>query len=285
MGMDTLRRQLSVIKTELDALSAPPVGCTDAVALWRRIYGADPDPWQRDVLLSSNPLILLNCSRQSGKSSCSAVIALWECLWRPPALVLLVSPTMRQSQELGRKLFDGYRSLGRPVGSETENKLSLELANGSRIVCLPGKHQNLRGFSAPRAIILDEASQIPDATFQALTPMAAVAPACRIMALSTPWGRRGWWYKEWSEGVGWQKVHVTADQCPRISPEFLARERRILPEWVYLSEYFGVFGDVLDSVFRHEDIQAMLSDDITPLFSMGDHGGNGFLIDHLLPRS
>jgi hypothetical protein len=282
----SLRRQLTQVRAKLEARHAPiPVVCADAVALWRRIYGYEPDPWQRDVLLSSNPLILLNCSRQSGKSSCSAVIALWECLWRPPALVLLVSPTMRQSQELGRKVFDGYRALGRPVGADAENKLSLELSNGSRIICLPGKHQNLRGFSAPRAIILDEASQIPDSTFQALTPMAAVSPDCRIMALSTPWGRRGWWYKEWSEGVGWQKVHLTADQCPRISPEFLARERRILPAWVFLSEYYGVFGDVLDSVFRHEDIEALLSDDVVPLFATGDQGGNGFLIDHLFPRS
>jgi hypothetical protein len=200
-------------------------------------------------------------------------------------LVLLVSPTMRQSQELGRKVFDGYRALGRPVSADAENKLSLELANGSRVVCLPGKHQNLRGFSAPRAIILDEASQIPDATFQALTPMAAVSPACRIMALSTPWGRRGWWYKEWSEGVGWQKVHITADQCPRISPEFLARERRILPAWVFLSEYYGVFGETLAAVFRHEDIEGLLSDDVAPLFATGDQGGDGFLIDHLFPRS
>jgi Terminase large subunit, T4likevirus-type, N-terminal len=282
----SLRRQLIQVRAQLEARHALiPVVCADAVALWRRTYGADPDPWQRDVLLSHSPLILLNCCRQSGKSTCSATLALWECLWRPPALVLLVSPTMRQSQELGRKVFDGYRALGRPVSADAENKLSLELANGSRIVCLPGKHQNLRGFSAPRAIILDEASQIPDTTFQALTPMAAVAPDCRIMALSTPWGQRGWWYKEWSEGVGWQKVHITADQCPRISPEFLARERRILPEWVFLSEYYGVFGDVIDAVFRSADIEALLSDDIMPLFATGDQGGDGFLIDNLFHRS
>jgi hypothetical protein len=269
MALATLQRSLTSIKRQLDAFQATPDACEDGVALWARIYGTPPDDWQASVLRSEHPRVLLNCSRQSGKSSVSAVMALYEVLYRPPALVLLVSASLRQAQELGMKLFSAYRALGKPVSSEAENRLSLELANGSRVVCLPSKEATVRGFSGPRIIIIDEASRVPDALYHTVRPMLAVSQG-RLMCLSTPWGKRGFFFQEWSEGDGWVKVQITAEQCPRISREFLEEERRSLPEWVYLSEYYGEFGDVLDSVFRYQDVQAMLSDDVVPLFGSGD---------------
>jgi hypothetical protein len=280
-----LRRQIAQVRAKLEARHrAPPVACANAVDLWRLIYQGDPDPWQSSLLLSDNPRILLNCSRQSGKSTVCAIAGLYEALFHPPALVLLVSASLRQAQELGLKLFSAYRALGKPVASEAENRLSLELANGSRVVCLPSKEATVRGFSGPRIIIIDEASRVPDALYHTVRPMLAVSQG-RLMCLSTPWGKQGFFFQEWSEGHGWVKVHITAEQCPRISREFLEEERRSQPEWWFLSEYYGVFGDTLDSVFRHEDIEAMLSDDVVPLFATGDQGGDGFLIDNLFPRA
>ena len=48
--------------------------------------GLTPDPWQRDLLLSSDPYLLLNCSRQSGKSTTVAALALEMVLLHPNAL-------------------------------------------------------------------------------------------------------------------------------------------------------------------------------------------------------
>jgi hypothetical protein len=286
MGMDTLRRQLTSIKADLEALTRPAgaAACRDAVDLWRRIHGGDPDPWQCDVLRHDYPRLLINGSRQSGKSSVSAVLGLYEALYRPPALVLLVSASLRQAQELGKKVFDGYRALGKPVGADAENRLSLELANDSRIVCLPATEGTIRGMSGARLIILDEASRVPDPLYHAVRPMLAVSGG-RLMGISTPWGKRGWWYEAYEHGTGWHRVKVTAVDCPRISADFLAEERRSLPAWVFDQEYMCVFGDTLDSVFRHEDIEAMLSDDVVPLFAAGDQGGDGFRIDQLFSRS
>jgi hypothetical protein len=266
----TLTHRWARVRAQLDARCAPPpVTCQDAVDLWQRIYGHQPDPWQRDVLLSQSPRILMNASRQSGKSTVSAVLGLYEALYRPPALVLLVSASLRQAQELGLKLFAAYRQLGKPVSSEAENRLSLELASGSRIVCLPAKEGTVRGFSGARLIIMDEASRVPDPLYHAVRPMLAVSGG-RLTVLSTPWGKRGFFHQEWTEGQGWHKVQITAEQCPRISPAFLEEERRTLPAWVFDSEYYGIFGDVLDSVFRYDDITAALSDELTPLFGGAD---------------
>jgi len=99
--------------------------------------GFTPDSWQHDLLLASDRQILLNCSRQSGKSTVVSALALHTALFTPAALVLLLSPSQRQSVELFRKVLDGFNALGRPVKAAYETQLRLELENESRVICLP----------------------------------------------------------------------------------------------------------------------------------------------------
>src|SRR5687767_13601607 len=77
--------------------------------------GMEPDPWQEDLLRSTSDRVLLNCSRQSGKSTMSGVIALHRALYRPGSLILCLAPALRQSQELFGKIAGFYRDLERPV--------------------------------------------------------------------------------------------------------------------------------------------------------------------------
>jgi hypothetical protein len=88
----------------------------------------------------------------------------------------------------------------------------------------------------------------------------------RLVALSTPWGRRGWFYEAWSGPETWHRVKVTANQVGRISTEFLAEERRSLPAHVFASEYECEFTDSVASLFRSEDVLAALDDGLVPLF-------------------
>src|SRR5829696_7761821 len=80
-----------------------------------RWLGIEPDPWQADLLRSSSDRVLLNCCRQSGKSTMSALLALHRALYHPGSLILCLAPALRQSQELFSKLAGFYRHLGRPV--------------------------------------------------------------------------------------------------------------------------------------------------------------------------
>src|SRR5215207_3085161 len=127
----------------------------DRVAFAEKL-GIVPDSWQEDFLRSSSDRVLLNCSRQSGKSTMSAVIALHRALYYPGSLVLCLAPTLRQSQELFAKVAGFYRDLGRPVAPRGERKLSLELENGSRIITLPGSEKTNRGFSGAALLLVDE---------------------------------------------------------------------------------------------------------------------------------
>lgn len=230
-----------------------------------RAAGLDPDPWQQDVLRSTSPRMLLNCSRQSGKSTTTAVLAVHTVLYRPKTLALLVSHALRQSQELFRKCLDVYRAAGRPVPPDAENMLSLTLSNGSRLISLPGKEGTIRGYSGVGLLVIDEASRVDDPLYMAVRPMLAVSGG-RLLAPSTPFGTRGWWYEAWQSSDDWKRVEIPATACPRISPAFLDEERRSMGAWWFEQEYLCRFNDAQDAVFRRADIDAAYTDDVEPLF-------------------
>lgn len=215
--------------------------------LFARRAGLEPDPWQANLLRSAGRQLVLNCSRQSGKSTVSSLLALHAALYRPPALVLLLSPSLRQSQELFRKVTDAHAALGPDAPAPTEESaLRLEWRSGSRVVCLPGKEQTIRGFSGVALLVVDEASRVPDELYEAVRPMLAVSGG-RIVLLSTPFGRRGFFHHEWDEGgPAWERVAVTAEQCPRIPTDWLAQERASIGEWWFEQEYLCRFKDTLD---------------------------------------
>lgn len=261
----TWTRRVTKAETRLNwhetATDPPPV--PDPVSMFRQAVG-EPDPWQRDLLTSDAGRLLICCSRQAGKSQTTAILALWRALAVPDSLVLLCSPSLRQSAELFRKVWEAYITLGRPVLATSSTLTRLELANGSRIVSLPGTEATVRSFSAASLLIVDEAARVPDALIFALRPMLAVSGG-RLVALSTPFGRRGWFAEEWHDGEEWERHSITARDVPRIPAAFLAAEERALPWQVFASEYLCQFVDDAASVFRYEDIMAAVDPTVQAL--------------------
>ena len=234
-------------------------------AAFARTLGLEPDSWQERLLHTRSDRVLLNCCRQSGKSTMSGLIALHRALYHPGSLILCLAPALRQSQELFGKVLGFYRDLGRPVAPQAERKLSLELDNGSRIVTLPGSDRTIRGFSGVSFLILDEASRVADELYFAVRPMLAVSGGS-LMMLTTPHGKRGVFYEEWTGGRGWERFEVRAEECPRIPPEFLEEEREALPSWVYRQEYECSFEETEDQVFTTEMVERAVTPEVTPLF-------------------
>jgi len=233
--------------------------------LFAERLGFTLDPWQADLLKSTHSRIILNCSRQSGKTSITAILALHHALYHPRALVLVLSPSLRQSSEFFKKVTTFYKTLDKPIPSEVETVLKLELENGSRIISLPGKEQTVRGFSDVSLLIIDEAARVLDDLYYSVRPMLAISQG-RLIALSTPFGQRGFFYEEFVNGANWLKIKVTAEECPRIPVEFLAEERAALSEWWYSQEYCCEFAANIDQYFTVEEIEAAFSEDVEPLF-------------------
>ncbi len=240
------------------ALAADLASRLDPVSLARRV-GIGPDPWQGEVLRSTAPRILLNCCRQSGKSTAAGLLGLHRAVYSPGSTTLLVSPGQRQSSELFRKVLAAYRRLGRPVPSEAENAMSLALENNSRVISLPGNESTIRTYTCD-LMVIDEASRVSDDLYAAVRPMLAVSGG-RLLALSTPHGVSGWWAEAWHSSDPWERYEVPADQCPRISRSFLAEERLALGEWKFEQEYFCKFLEDAWQIFSNEAIAGIFSDD------------------------
>jgi hypothetical protein len=226
----------------------------DPARFVEQTLGFMADDWQAKVLRHEGPRLIMLCSRQSGKSTTAALKALHTALYFPGSLTLIFSPSQRQSSEMFRLVTKEMAKLNDPPIKTEDNKLSLTLASGSRIVSLPSQEATVRGYSNPRLVIIDEASRCTDSLYLAIRPMLATGNG-QLILLSTPNGRQGFFFDTWeSDYENWLKIKVTADQCPRISPQFLKAELETLGKWFYSQEYECQFVENESAVFRYTDI-------------------------------
>jgi hypothetical protein len=231
-----------------------------------RDCGIQPDAIQSQLLTTTSRKTLVNCCRQFGKSTIAALGACWESLYAAPAMVVVISPSQPQSTELFKKIHGFWQRLPGAPAAEQESLTRMELSNGSRIISLPGSERTVRGYSAASLVIMDEASRVPDELLAAVRPMLAVKEG-RFLALSTPAGKRGWFYEAWEHGEGWERISVKGVDCPRISKEFLAEELQALGPIRFSAEYECQFVDDNTSAFSTALIEMALTDgfDVFPV--------------------
>jgi hypothetical protein len=214
----------------------------DVVQFARDRLAFHPDPDQARALDPITRRGLLNCCRQWGKSTTVAIRAVHQAVHTPASLTIVASPSARQSAEFVRKAGAFLRTLAIPARGDGDNPISLALPNGSRIVGLPGRESTIRGFSNVSLLLIDEASRVPDEIYQAVRPMIAANSHAAIWLMSTPNGRQGFFYDEWTHGgPEWTRVETPATRCPRIRPGFLDEERRHLSDQTFRQEYLCEF--------------------------------------------
>lgn len=207
-------------------------------------------PWQQG-LLKTGQNTLVNVTRQGGKSHTIALKALYMALFRKRSLILIVSPSERQSMEFFKKVRLFYEDCPEhwKLGLVTSTAHSLELENGSRIVSLPNSEGKIRGYSSVSMLIFDESGDVPDKIYHACRPMI-MASKGQLICAGTPKGKRGWWYDAW-EAAGkhnFEKVEVKGTEIPWFTKEMLDIERAVLGA-AYDQEYgcsflSGIFGRV-----------------------------------------
>ena len=250
-------------------LAKSVVSASDPVRFHKRCLGAELpslDAWQEDACRNTAANFLLLCGRQCGKSTWAALMAIWKVTQFDNSLVLLVSPTQRQSTELYNKcmqLFDAIGHNHRP-GVKRRTQTQLELFNGSKLASLPGGNPDtLRGFSKPALVIEDESAFVQDGTFRATRPMLATSKGGRHILLTTPFGRRGHFYELWQlNSPRWARFSIKSPDCPRITKEFLEGEEEALSRRSFEQEYLCAFLESALSVFPYDMIERLVDDNL-----------------------
>ena len=258
------RFERSIAKVSRRTVRTPQDYAEDAVAWARDILSFEPDPKQQEVLGVHAKRGILNCSRQWGKSTTCAIKAVHYAHFHPESLVLVASPSLRQSNEFLRKARKSVTKLGLRVRTDGQNPCSILLPNGSRIVGLPESEDTIRGFSEVGLLIIDEASRVSDEMYQTLRPMLAVGGGA-LWLMSTPNGKTGFFYREWTSDRPWLRIHAPAEECSRIPKDFLEEERATLGDEMFRQEYGCEFVAGDGYLFDEALIRACLCDEIEPL--------------------
>lgn len=238
-----------------------------------------PEPWQVEFLAGGIKFSLMLCYRQAGKTTVVAVKAAHKAIYKPGSLTLIVSRSERQSKILFKKVRRVLTGLVDPRRLPEDNKTSVELENGSAIAALPGTEETIRGHSAPSLIIVDEAARVDNELYLALRPMLQQQPGRmvpEIVGLTTPWGKRGWFYDAWKlpedhakgnrleEPDPWHRYIWTAEDAVRIgrlSQEWLDQERASLPDYFFRQEYLCEFVETEETLIGEEFIEAAVHAD------------------------
>ena len=228
----------------------------------------------RGRLTSSAPLILRSSSIAADSQANLPSARSLRCtkrstpaITRAPALAFTQTKHRTISKNQSRDLFARVRL----ASDRGRVSARIELANGSRIVSLPGSEISVRGYSNVALLVIDEAARVEDDLYQAVRPMLAVSRG-RTVILTTPFGKRGFFWNVWAMPEGWKRVRVTAYDCPRIDPAWLEAEKQQIPDIYFKSEYMCEFVEQADQVFRLDDIEAAFGNteeatDGTPLRS------------------
>lgn len=152
---------------------------------------------------------------------------------------------------------------------KSESVLKLEFRNGSRTIAAPGgTGKMICGYAAVDLAIIDEASRVEDDLLVAVRPMLATSNG-KLIALTTPAGKRGWFYDQWHKiEDDWQRISISAKDCPRITPEFLEEELKTLGGMKFSEEYNLAWINSVEAVFPTELLEAAFGDEsVKPLWA------------------
>lgn len=226
------------------------------------------DPWQKKYCFDPNPNKnnFLLCGRQVGKTTAMSIRSVELCLkhYQKGWFVLINSITEKQgfhmlakAQAYADELYPGEIDRSKD-NKPTKHRLIFK--NGSGILCYAAGDtgEGLRGFTIKK-IMPDEGSRMSEEYFIATLPMLSIIGGTMDIA-STPAGKR---HKDGSEKFfykcshdpDYNKIFVSAEDCPRHTKEFLEKMRKKLTKLAYAQEFLAVFTDELKRLFDDDLIK------------------------------
>lgn len=272
----------------VQSLAKQLTGCIDP-AYYLENIGFDPFEWQKEVLRPGIPRLILNCARQSGKSTVIGAKVVHRAKYFPNSLIMLFAPSENQAVELMEKISE-FISQDPEIILVRDSSATKKLLNGSRIKAFTASPKSARGYSDPDIIVFDESAYVDRELYLTVRPMMTGGKTDMVL-LSTPNGKEGFFYDIWiRDSQVWKKVLVRpidilhevlpgkygffnkkefiAEQSskgihayisPRHTREFLLEEYEEMEEFWYNQEYGCEFMNPQGSVFNMDAFEWAVS--------------------------
>jgi hypothetical protein len=262
-----------------------------------RSLGFLPYEWQKQILNSPRKRKAINGARQAGKSTIVSAKPCHIAKYYPESVSLILAATEYQAFLDMEKVKDFIAHDPHYPKVERDSDRLVTLANGSWIMVVPATEKAARGPSAPRLILLDEASRIEDVVYRSgVIPMLTDNPECELIQISTPHGRLGFFF-EAMNNPKWERYEVrspwevvdlefrlepaeTEEQYRKkcadkgiigfYSPRHKNKEEQEfnlgeMGTIMYRQEYGVQFVEPEDQVFTYDEVERIFSNEVEPL--------------------
>lgn len=228
-----------------------------------------PEPYeaQRPVVKSclnnEDYFIVLNASRQSGKTFLATIVACYWALSQPNQHIMLVSPTDSQVRKIYKQIMKMLAPALRAVVKTYKIQAGdseIQFINGSVLLFRSAASENsLRGYSNTH-MVLDECAFIKQDTWQEILAPTLAVRGKKVLFCSTPKGK-SFFYELFQRGLNKERKYksykITYHNNPFANQDFIEEQKRILPDIIFKQEYLGEFVDST-SVFKNVDELANL---------------------------
>ena len=227
-----------------------------------------PFEYQENILNDNSKRIIWRAGRQIGKTAVIAIKILFRAFTRYKEQILIIAPTLRQSNILFSKILSAISSneIIKKYTNENEGgRLTKTMVTFyhtmSEIIAVPaGRYgYNIMGYS-PTLVVWEEAAYIPDEVYSAIEPSVAATDGDMIY-IAKPFGKRGKFWELWNmDQKDFPHYWTKSKECPLITAKFLAEKKAEIPETEYLQEYEGEFIEEADAFFSKELIIKFMGD-------------------------
>jgi len=221
---------------------------------------------QREIAQNNDPILLVLAARQIfGKTTITALTeALHPMIYIPNFKVLVATDKLKTSQEFLDKVvyfWEVFKSKDWPenkLEARINNTTEFTLSNGSRILALSGEQKSPKGLTAD-VLIMDETAYIDDTYIQLALPTMASRPNARLIALSTPNGKQGWFYREWLKGN--KKIFSTWKDCDWRPKEFFEGLKKQMTDRTFRQEFDCEFLEMESAALPAELIEKAVTNE------------------------
>ena len=217
----------------------------------------------KSCLNNEDKFIVLNASRQSGKTLTACIVAIYWALIKGGEHIMIVSPTDSQVKKIYKQIIQMLEPVIQHVVKSNKIQAGdseIVFTNKSVILFRSAASENsLRGYSNTH-IILDETAFIKEETWNTILGPTLIVRGKKVFLCSTPKGKN-FFYKLFRRGMdgepGYKSFKITYDENPYANLEFIEGQREILPVEIFSQEYLSEFIDSA-AIFKHINEQATL---------------------------
>lgn len=186
----------------------------------------------------------------SGKTVLAEIILI-EYLFKPNTYNVYISPTF----QLGRKVYTEITKMldGKGVIKKANaSTLTIETIYGSTLQCHSIEaYTSIRGTTVSGILVLDECAYYPDILPNGEEPFSNViypiikARKPKVLCISTPRGKRGFWYSMFLKAVagekGYKEITATIYQDSLVTEEEINEIKKNISDYAFRQEFMVEF--------------------------------------------